>query len=197
MIVPLDKALNILGERTIENRQMLKQARRQRRTEYTDIYGVPFKTEKTEGGNERFRCHLFISTDLEYWERFQFKLRVTSDSQINPNSFKFKIARINDEGTETDPIDISEYLIEQHGEEAWVGADNESDYYPTEDIGDENADSTDFFDVLDATSLMWESGNTSDVHKILDAGTKIITMDANVDCNITFIPYIKYSSLNR
>lgn len=197
MMVPLDKALNILGERTIDNHQMLKQARRQRRTEYTDIYGVPFKTEKTEGGNERFRCHLFISTDLEYWERFQFKLRVTSDSQINPNSFKFKIARINDEGAETDPIDISEYLIEQHGEEAWVGADNESDYYPTEDIGDENADSTDFFDVLDATSLMWESGNTSDVHKILDAGTKIITMDANVDCNITFIPYIKYSSLNR
>lgn len=192
MIVTLDKALNIIGERTFENHQMLKQARRQRRTEFTDIYGVPFKTEKTEGATERFRCHLFISTDLEYWERFQFKLRVSGSDTVTEDAFAFRIIDIDENGDETTPIDLSEYLIEQNG--TWVDGDG---YFPTEEIGDESIESADFFDVLIACSDMWAEGRTSAVNKILEAGTKIISITAAEDVNITFIPYIKYSSCNR
>lgn len=200
MIVTLDKALSILGERTFENHQMLRQARRQRRTEYTDIYGVPFESEIDNKKVSEF--HLFISPDLEYWERFQFKIRVTGanvdeDVGFDPDDFTIKFAYIDEETQDPDDPekwtkDLAEYFEAQHG--AWV--DNNG-YFPSEDISDEEADVEDFYDVLDACTVMWEEGDTTNANRILKAGSKKIQIAAPVDCKITFIPYIKYSTVNR
>lgn len=190
-MITIEKALNIIGERTVDNHQMLKQARRQRRTEFVDIYGLPFSNELSS--NNEFECRLFVSTDLEYWERFQFKLLVSATEYINPDGFSFGIVDVDDDGRET-KIDLTPYLEEQHG--SWISG--KGGYFPSEEIGDEDADAEDFFDVLDACCILTAEGKSSQVNKILNAGTKIIRIDSSVPWNgLKFYPYIKYSTLNR
>lgn len=195
MIIPLEKALNIIGERTSDNHLMLKQARRQRRTEYTDIYGVPFESEISDSRKSEF--HLFISPDIEYWERFQFKLFVADapESGFDENGFTFKIIELNDDGSEASSGDISAELAEQHG--SWIDGNG---FFPSEEISDEGADAEDFFDILYTTTTMWNrngDGDRRSVKRILNGGTKLIRITAPVSCKVTFIPYIKYSTVNR
>ena len=189
-MISYDKALRIIGERTVDNHQMLKQACRQRRAEYADIYGLPFTNELTS--NNHFECRLFVSTDFEYWERFQFKLLVKASGYINPLGFSFGIVDVDDQGEQTE-IDITDKLMEQHG--VWVDG---SGYFPSEEIGDEDADAEDFYDILDACCLLTAEGKDSQVNKLLNAGTKIIKIDS-VDPfdSVVFYPYVKCSTINR
>ena len=192
MIISLEKALNIVGERSADSYRQLKQARRQRRTEYTDIYGVPFESE-TDDEPKLSEFHLSISPDLEYWERFQFKLRVVdAATSFNENEFTIKIIEISEDEQELSSGDLSPYLKEQHG--LWI---DDNGFYPTEEISDEGADAEDFFDILDACTLMWEEGKKAEVKRILNGGTKLIRIRSPIDCKVTFIPYIKYSTVNR
>lgn len=197
MIIPLEKALNIIGERTTDNHRMLKQARRQRRTEYTDIFGIPFKNEN-HSNPKVSEFHLFISADLEYWERFQFKIYVEGapEEGFDPNGFEFRIIELDDEGEPLSPqVNLAEYFEEQHG--AWVDGNG---FFPTAEISDDSADVEDFYDVLDACVQMYDPDDPTEVrrvNRILNAGTKLIQIEAPVACEVTLIPYIKYSTVNR
>ena len=69
-----EDAINRLAERTSENRKELRKSRLQRRTEFTDLYGVPFTAQGD--GNNPATFYISISPDLIYFLRFQFKLEI-------------------------------------------------------------------------------------------------------------------------
>lgn len=198
------KAINIIAERAYENRKQLKQARRQRRTEFVDIYGVPMPLEyiKTKDGFRYYETRLYVSNDLEYWERFQFKIEALFDGEINENDFQFLIGERDEvDGSDSDLIDISDYLRSQNG--IWI---EESGYYPSDETVDETDDDDEedvyddagfFFDILEACTLLWAEDDTSAVHEITRAGTKIVQVRIPKEADITFIPFIKYSTINR
>lgn len=195
-MITAGQAIERLAENTYENKQRWKQALKQRRTEYTDIYGIPMVSELNS--NTAFEYHVAISTDLEYYERFQFKLFVKANGSIDPDGFTFAIGR---PGTAGDPddtrdlVDISAYLEEQTGE--WVDG---SGYFPEEDIGTDVSGS--FYDVLDAVGMIMaedrdQEDKEDDMNAILNPGNKIVRIESDTPCEVMFIPYIKYSTVNR
>lgn len=72
MRMTIDDAILRIAERTTENRQELKRTRFQRRTEFTDLYGVPFTAQGDANTPATF--YISVSPDLVYFLRFQFKL---------------------------------------------------------------------------------------------------------------------------
>lgn len=191
-MITTGQAIERLAENTYENKQRWKQALKQRRTEYTDIYGIPMVSELNN--NRVFEYHVAISTDLEYYERFQFKLFVTANGAIDPDDFTFLIGKPGDTEDLRHLVDITPYLEEQTGE--WVDG---SGYFPEEDI---DSDVNSFYDVLDAVGLIMaedrdEDEKTGDMEAILSPGNKIVRIESGTSCDVMFIPYIKYSTINR
>lgn len=74
MIRTYEDAINVLAERTYENRQQLKRMKEQRRVTFVDLYGVPFTAQGDGTTNATF--YISISPDLIYYERFAFKLAI-------------------------------------------------------------------------------------------------------------------------
>lgn len=69
-----DQALNRIAEVTKDNRDDIRRSRLQRRTEFTDLYGIPFTAQGDAKTPARF--YISISPDLVYFLRFQFKLQI-------------------------------------------------------------------------------------------------------------------------
>lgn len=197
------KAINIIAERAYENRKQLKQARRQRRTEFVDVYGVPMPLEYvgTKSGLREYETRVYVSNDLNYWERFQFKMEVMFDGEIDPDDFKFLIGERDDTVGDENLVDLSAELESQNG--IWV---DKAGYYPADEIVEETEDDDEeevaddagfFFDILEACSLKWADGDEENVNEILRSGTKVIQIQTPVESEVTFIPFIKYSTINR
>lgn len=186
-------AINRIAERTAENRQFWGQALRQRRTEYTDVYGIPYRSEIES--NKHFTYHIMISPDLEYYERFQFKLYVeteTAGATIDPDLFKFEMTdteTYDEEIDDYDWIDLSAYLIIQQDE--WPDG---TGYFPSEEIGD--SDTFDFYDILDACGLLAEE-NEAEKTMLLKPGNKLIRITSPTKCDVTLNLVLKYSTINR
>lgn len=68
------EALNKVAEVTKDNRDELRKSRLQRRTEFTDLNGVPFIAQGDADHPAQF--YISISPDLVYFLRFQFKLHI-------------------------------------------------------------------------------------------------------------------------
>lgn len=188
-MVTLADALEQVTERTVETRTLWRQAIRQRRTEFTDIYGVPYQNEKNSKKIHEY--HIGIPLDLAYYERFQFKLFISSANAINPDTFKFEMG---DPGTPDDVeimVDLTDYLEEQQGE--WVTGDG---YFPSENIDDRD-ESGSFYDILDACGLLKAVDGDDAVNTVLRPGNKLIRITSVEDCDVSFIPYFKCSTVNR
>lgn len=181
------EAIDRTAERTVENRKFWGQALRQRRTEFTDIYGIPLYSETDSA--KTFKYHIQISQDMEYYERYQFKLSVTAEGDIDPDLFKFEMTDADTlENGDYTWIDLSEYLEEQVG--IWP---NKSGYYPTEYADDEG----DFYDLLDVGCLLTAEGKEEEREMLLGAGSKLIRIKSPTPCSVILIPFIKYSTINR
>lgn len=200
-------AVNRIAEKTYENKQLWGQAMRQRRTEYTDVYGIPYRSELQS--NKTFEYHIMISPDLEYYERFQFKLYVetkTEGATIDPDEFVLRMTDTStyDEDTgKYEWVDLSPYLMEQQDE--WPDG---SGYFPSEPIG--SNDLRDFYDVLDACGIIeLEDEQTEQSTKtvipdeerrktmLLEPGNKLIQIKSPTNCDVTLILVLKYSTINR
>ena len=72
--ITYEEALNRIAERTSDNVRELRKTRLQRRTEFTDLYGVPFYAQGD--GTNPATFYISISPDLVYFLRFQFKLHI-------------------------------------------------------------------------------------------------------------------------
>lgn len=191
-MITAGQAIERIAERTSENRSKWAQALRQRRTEYTDIYGIPYESELNS--NTRFEYHISVSTDLEYYERYQFKLFVKANGAINPNGFHVYMGRPADaaEGVAERMIDLTDYFEEQQG--IWVDG---SGYFPEEDI---DTDVSSFYDVLDAVGMVMaedNDGKVADMNAILSPGNKLMRIESSTPCEVTLILFLKYSTVNR
>lgn len=71
----IDQAINILAERTLQNTIDINQKNLQRRHQVVDLYGVEYS--RLGDANNPAIVYISISPDMEYIERFQFKLIIT------------------------------------------------------------------------------------------------------------------------
>lgn len=71
----IEQAINILAERTLQNSQDINQKNLQRRHQVVDLYGVEY-SRLGDASNPAI-IYISISPDMEYIERFQFKLIIT------------------------------------------------------------------------------------------------------------------------
>lgn len=204
-----EEALNLISERTIENRQESRQKNLQRRTTPMDMYGVEIHKE-TKNGKVVFYSPS-LSADKEYLERLQFKIVVEGSSGLT--DFKLLMGDTDDvtysdeaqnvpddEAEEIADVDLSPYLAAQHG--VWVDGNG---IFPTSVISDK-AEVADFYDILEACGDY--IANTSkgtkerlraeeEVDMMTSAGLKRLTIETNTDCSISILMYVKYSQVNR
>lgn len=173
--IGIDEAINRIAERTAENRQELRKTRMQRRTEFTDLYGVPFYAESDSENNARF--YISVSPGLVYFMRFQFKLYI----QDAADDAEFKLYMSG--------IDLTEYLTEQEDGE-WIDGNG---LYPTKDA----EDALDYYDILDVATLKYnsdEEGDHDDADKILSPGFKTMRIESDSPFKATMYLYMKYST---
>lgn len=180
----ISQAITRIAERTVDNRKLWAQALRQRRTEFTDIYGVPFYSEIDS--NKKFQCHISISPDMEYYERFQFKIVIQADEAISGFKFEMTDADTYEDGA-YNWINLTPYLIEQT--DVWVDG---AGYFPTDGI-----DEDDYYDLLDVGCLLTAEGKEDERETILSGGNKIVRITSDTKCDVSLILFLKYSSLNR
>lgn len=185
-------AVNRIAERTYESRRLWGQSMRQRRTEYTDVYGIPYTSEIES--NKKFIYRILISPDLEYYERFQFKLHVEANGKIDPDLFRLEMTDTETyDDDDYDWVDLSPYFAEQQNE--WVDG---TGYFPTEAIGE--TESNDFYDILDACGMVAledKANGTDRKSMLLNAGSKLIRISSPVKCDVTLTLVLKYSTINR
>lgn len=167
------QALNRVAEVTKNNKDELRKSRLQRRTEFTDLYGVPFYAESDENNEAKF--FVSVSPDLVYFMRFQFKIYVAELASSDDGDFEITM----------NGVDITDYLIEQEDGE-WIDGEG---LYPTNKVEDE----TDFYDLLDVATVLYNEGNTDDAEKILKPGFKQMVITASSPFKVTMYLYMKYS----
>lgn len=173
MNIGFDEAITRLAERQNDLSKDISQKNRQRRTGFVDLYGI----EIQRSGNPA-QFYISISPDLEYYERFQFKLFVQRFTGTRMDIY-------------VDGVDITDYLIAQHDGE-WITGPG---LYPTDDISQGSDEPNDFYDILDVASVM--ADEDIDVTDLLNPGFKLVEITSDGDFTVSLILYLKYSHINR
>lgn len=177
--ITYEEALNRIAERTTDNIRELRKTRLQRRTEFTDLYGIPFYAESDADNKAVF--YISVTPDQVYTMRLQFKLHIrdTSSDEFN----------ITVNGVE----DIQDYLIAQH-EGEWI---NGAGLYPT----DELEDVTDFYDLMAVATDIYNEGSdeehTKKANRILNPGFKEVVIQSDAPFKVTMYLYPKQSVTGR
>lgn len=192
-MISYDQALQQLAERTVENREYWKRNLAQRRSTQESIYGVRFYNELIDT-TKTFEFHYSIMPSLEYYTRFAFNLQVTTlneGASIDPEEFRFWIGNPSSNEDEEEMVEITPYLLEQGNE--WVDG---SGYFPSIDWEDGN-EARASYDILDVCSLLTADDEDDKVDAILDPGVKLVRIKSPVPCDVTWIPDISYTVVNR
>ena len=198
-MITIDRTLERIAERTVENREYWKRNLVQRRSTQESIYGVRFYNELVDA-TKHFEFHYSIMPSLEYYTRFAFNLQVstlTEGVEIDPDDFKFEIGNPSTEGDygEDDPdkgmVDITAELQEQGND--WVDG---TGYFPTIDWEDGD-EARSAYDILDVCSMLTAEDKDDDVEKILSPGVKLVRISCPVAADVTWIPDIAYTVVNR
>lgn len=226
----IEQAIGRIAERTNDNTRELRKSRMQRRSAFTDLYGVPHSAQGDESHPARF--YISVSLDLVYFLRFQFKLQVTAyQSSVASNATETLAADplvisststgiINRAGVTPNPhthivnygiknipttsetfnvyldgVNLTPYLIEQQDGD-WIAGEGLFPSGATEDAND-------FYDVLDAASLMYNEGvygddedaekKIGDSEKLLEPGFKLLEIYSDAKFAVTLHLYVKYS----
>ena len=74
MIRTPEEALIRIAERTLDNREQLKKSTQQRRTKFSDLYGIEYLRQGDANNPATF--YISISPDFVYYERFAFKFQI-------------------------------------------------------------------------------------------------------------------------
>lgn len=69
-----NEALLRVAERTLDNREQLKKSTQQRRTKFSDLYGVEYLRQGDSDNPATF--YISVSPDFVYYERFAFKFQI-------------------------------------------------------------------------------------------------------------------------
>lgn len=103
-----------------------------------------------------------------------------SKTNVNADTFRFIV----------DGIDITPYLMEQHGGD-WIEGEG---LYPTTGL-DEDVEN--FYDLLDVATLLVAEGKEEQKTKLLAPGFKKVEIDGNGFFGVDLFLYLKYPHLNR
>lgn len=172
-MISLDQALSRVAERTISNQQDISQRKKQRRTGFIEVFG----NEVYKQINDEGIFYISISPDREYFERYQMKFAIEKGATVG--TVKVWI----------DDIELTDYFKEQHGE--WINGEG---VFPDDDRGEDETSA--YYDVLDACGLLIASGDTEAPNTILDVGLHELKIKG-ITGGVSFLPYIKYSVINR
>lgn len=172
--ITFEEAMGRMAEVIGDNKSELEKSRMQRRTEFTDLYGIPFYAESDDKNEARF--YISVSPDLVYFMRFQFKIYVQDLASSDDGDFRIYMSG----------VDITDYLIEQEDGE-WIDGEG---LYPTNAVEEQE----DFYDLLDVATLLHNEGGTAESNKILNPGFKTMRIKANSAFKVTMYLYMKYST---
>ncbi len=203
----LQSVLNIISEKTYENKKNLSEKDKQRRNQVVDLFGIDIsrqsKPSRHASGKDEATLYVSVSSDLVYYERFQFKIYIEDTTAQN---FQI-IARANVESStgdyEPQEIDLTPYLkAQQDGE--WIDGENwdnqnynmawpnNSDVVQATPEEPPNA-----YDILDVASTMYAEGKNEEADALLRPGLKQFFVRAESGFYAAMILYLKYSHLNR
>lgn len=220
----LDKAIIKTAETSFENRSELRKTRRQRRTQFTDLYGIPFHGQGDATHPVVF--YISISPDLVYHMRMQFKLQIqsfttnvkggTSSATVDVNNRSLSVSGSsispNPHDHSTDPhshnlinginmetTTASNFRVSIAGIDitAYLMEQHDGEWIDGEGLYPSNdlEDEESFYDVLSVASLMYSEGNEDDADKILEAG-KMKKMEISADGPFGCTMYL-YQKLNN
>ena len=88
-----------------------------------------------------------------------------------------------------DGIDITAYLIEQHGGQ-WIEGEG---IYPNGDLVSQGG----FYDILDVASMMIADGREAQAEKILEPRFKKVEIISDAPFSTDVYAYVKYSNISR
>lgn len=88
-----------------------------------------------------------------------------------------------------DGIDITAYLIEQHGGQ-WINGEG---IYPNGDLVSQGG----FYDILDVASMMIADGREAQAEKILEPRFKKVEIISDAPFSTDVYAYVKYSNISR
>lgn len=175
-MMTIDEALNLVAEVAGDNKREMLKSRFQRRTEYTDLYGVPFYAESDENNEAKF--FISISPDLVYMMRFQCKIYITG-YEGDGDDFTIELAG----------ADITDYLIAQQDGD-WIDGDG---LFPSNAVEDE----TDFYDIMEVASVLYAEGDEDTANDLLKPGFKQMVISSDAPFSVTMYLYCKYSTTAR
>lgn len=195
----LQSAIDILAERTHDNKRNIAEKDRQRRNQIVDLYGVDYSRNSNKD-NEAI-LYISISPDLVYYERFQFKLYIeegttATDFQIFVKSRYYR--NPDTDAYETKLIDVTPYLQAQFDGE-WIEGGREN-AYPNNRIvepADTDTAPASAYDLLEVASMMYAEGREDLAEAILIPEHKEIVIKADAEFFAALVLYLKYSHLNR
>lgn len=220
MIRTYEDAINVLAERTYENRQQLKRQKEQRRVSFVDLYGVPYVAQGDALNPATF--YISISPDLIYYERFAFKFVIESFESsvsgvsgtalsINNTSLEIENDAINPnphKHTITGGINAVSYGVKKQNtsSDTWavhIGGVDITDYLMEQHDGDwiegqgvfPSNGTEDYYDLLDVACMMEAEGVSTD--PILKPEFKPVQIYSDAPFRVTAYLYCKYSHNNR
>lgn len=198
----LQSVLNVLSERTYENKKNISEKDKQRRNQVVDLFGIDLSRisspSKKEAGKEDAVLYVSVSSDLIYYERFQFKIYIDDTTATDFQIIAWiKVEKSADE-YEWEEFDLTPYLIEQEDGE-WIDGENGGNAWPNNsDIVDTDPDEPpNAYDVLDVASTLEAEGKREYAEALLRPGFRKFYVRANGSFFAAMILYLKYSHLNR
>lgn len=212
----IDKAINVLAERTHENKKDLERKNLQRRNSVVDIYGE--RQYVNSPGSAYF--YVSISKDLVYMERFQFKLifsglaipidtaasgvttsenLITDGQTISPNPHSHGII-YDMSGVTVAPLTgkvTGVYITGSDNNLINITAALDAQYGSnswrnnlTDGMVYPSEDLDNSFDIMQVACDIGKP-------EIISSGLKRVLVTTSAPCNITLLNYLKYSHLNR
>ena len=220
MSMSIDGALGVLAERTADIAKDGRQAGRQRRNQVVDIFGMEFTRQGDTNNPAVF--YVSVSPDLIYYERFEFKLIISSFAMplAGSGSTDQATVAINAQNLTTTGTSISPnphgHTTQPHRHSVVPGVSISQSHVSNAEIWIEGVNVTQY--LKDQHGGAWINGEgifpgggfiNYDILGIigkmpkwqqglvLKPGYKPVEIRADGIFNVTLVNYLKYSHVNR
>lgn len=196
------RQLNILAERAHDNKKNLSEKDKQRRNQVVDLFGVDLsRNSQVKDGDNIATLYVSVSSDLVYYERFQFKIYIDDTTATDFQIIAVAKVEQQDGEYEEQEIDLTDYLTEQQ-DGNWIDGDNNGKAWPNNsDIVESSPDEPpNAYDILDVAGVMYATDDPETMAQadaLLRPGFKKFLIKGNAPFFAAMILYLKYSHLNR
>lgn len=219
--IPINRAIEMVAERTYENAKHIKQQKNQRRYQVVDLYGVEMTRQGDSGHPAKF--YISITPDLVYLERFEFKLIVqpfaSSASGVESATVDVNNRSLSISGSSISP-NPHNHTTDPHTHNVTKGLSLASTTADTFRLYMEGIDITpylmaqhgewvdgegvfpsltlgDDYDILEVASDLKAEGRDSQADTLVHPGYKEIQITGNAPFQVTMVVYLKLSHTNR